>query len=260
MTQPLRAVMRLLLLVLLLLLLPFAGTRMTARAVEPTVDDAKQALKHRSFPWYDAANDSLRPLSAPAAKKSQDDSKFDAESNEGSAKESPQIGDMGFSLFFRLLMWGMLVALIVGIIALVIWSMRDLDPILDPSNEPEAAIIDLETLEALPEPTRGVRDLLAEAGRLAAASSFESAMTFFYTWQLVQLNQRQIIEVQKGKTNRQYTHEVRESQPELTALFRQSTRLFEDAFFGNLPIPREAFLQVWEQRRQFEIAPKRGRS
>jgi hypothetical protein len=243
--------MRLLLLLPFVLLLPLAGERMAAQAAEPTVDDAQQALKHRAFPWYDSANDSLRPLRPPAAKKSEDPSNL--------SDKLPQVGGNEFAPLLRLLMWGGLVALLVGIIVLVIPSMRDLEPMLDPSQEPVSASIDLETLEALPEPTRGVRDLLAEASRLAAASSFESAMTFFYSWQLVQLNQRQIIEVQKGKTNRQYTGEVRESQPELTSLFRRSTRLFEDAFFGNLPIPREAFLQVWEQRHQFDIAPKRGR-
>jgi hypothetical protein len=77
-------------------------------------------------------------------------------------------------------------------------------------------------------------------------------MTFYHSWQLTQLDRHGMIELQKGKTNRQYTAETKRSCPELVGLFRASIRLFEDAFFGHLEITRESFEEVWNQRAQFE--------
>ena len=53
-----------------------------------------------------------------------------------------------------------------------------------------------------------------------------------------------------GKTNGQYAAEVTAAAPALAPLFRRSSRLFEDAFFGELPVARADFLAVWEDRDQ----------
>ena len=54
----------------------------------------------------------------------------------------------------------------------------------------------------------GRLDLLAEARRHYQAGNYGAAIVYLFSFQLVQLDQRQIIRLAKGKTNRQYLREV----------------------------------------------------
>lgn len=218
------------------------GSAANAFASDPPGTDARTALRHRAFPWYDAGRDGFRPV----------------------RPESPptQFREPSFSLpFVQILLWtllGVVVALIV--VALFNW-LRNARTIDDPVATPTAvATVSLQRLEALPETTRGVRDLLGEAARLAAESAYGQAMTFYHSWQLMQLDKHGWLELQKGKTNRQYLAEVTASCPDLADPFRLSTRLFEDAFFGHLEVRKEQFEQVWSQRGAFESTSRRLRS
>jgi hypothetical protein len=67
----------------------------------------------------------------------------------------------------------------------------------------------------------------------------------------VQLDQREWIELARGKTNRQYARELSQTHPDLLPIFRKSIRLFEDAFFGKLPVSPEDFLEVWKSQNDF---------
>jgi hypothetical protein len=67
----------------------------------------------------------------------------------------------------------------------------------------------------------------------------------------VQLHGRGVIELARGKTNRRYAAEVAAAAPAISALFRRSNRLFEDALFGRLPVAAADFAQVWERREEF---------
>ena len=51
-------------------------------------------------------------------------------------------------------------------------------------------------------------DLLAEARRHYQAGNYGAAIVYLFSFQLVQLDRRQIIQLAKGKTNRQYLREV----------------------------------------------------
>ena len=234
--------------ILVTLLASEVGLATFLAATEPTADKVRAALQKRAFPWYDATKDTFRPL-----RPLKDVSKKSTDHQSSCADVS------GLAPVLHALMWTLLAVLIAGLLIVAIRTARNVELIADSSAEPAAATVDLETLEALPEPTRGVRDLLGEAARLASQSSFGSAMTFYYSWQLVQLDQQQLIEVQKGKTNRQYSREVRAAKPELVGVFGQSMRLFEDAFFGNLPVTSEDFQQVWDQRDRFAFSLRRTR-
>ena len=91
-------------------------------------------------------------------------------------------------------------------------------------------------------------DLLGRAAAHAERGEFEQAMLFFHAWQLVELDRRGGLALARGKTNGQYAAEVAAAAPAVAPLFRRSSRLFEDAFFGDLPVSRTDFLAVWEDR------------
>jgi hypothetical protein len=158
------------------------------------------------------------------------------------------------------LMWVLLAALVAALAIAIFRAVQGIELKSEAQADIDLPEIDLEKLEALPEPTRGVQDLLGEAERLAAQASFGAAMTFYHSWQLLQLDKQQLIDVQKGKTNRQYSREVHLTRPELTNLFRKSVHLFEDAFFGSLPVSREDFQDVWDQRHRFTLGQRGFRS
>ena len=68
---------------------------------------------------------------------------------------------------------------------------------------------DAARIESLPFPVAAGRlDLLAEARRHYQAGNYGAAIVYLFSFQLVQLDKRQIIRLAKGKTNRQYLREV----------------------------------------------------
>lgn len=239
-------------LILLLCQVVMAGTVV---AVEPTADNARSALQKRSFPWYDSTKDAYRPL-RPVKKDASTSSANTASKN---SRVGENIANAAVPIS-QIVMWSLLAALIVGLLIVIIRGAQNIDINLDSATKTATATVNLEALEALPEPTRGVSDLLGEAARLASQSSYGSAMTFYYSWQLLQLDQHQVIEVQKGKTNRQYSREVGAAMPELLKVVSPSIRLFEDAFFGGLPITGDDFQRVWEERFRFMFTKRSTRS
>jgi hypothetical protein len=163
--------------------------------------------------------------------------------------------------FVQILLWILLGVVVAIFVVALINGLRNARTIDEPGATPAAvATVSLQALEALPETTRGVRDLLGEAARLAAESAYGQAMTFYHSWQLMQLDKQGSLELQKGKTNRRYQAEVAESRPDLVDPFRLSTKLFEDAFFGHLEVRKEQFEQVWNQRGAFESTSRRLRT
>ena len=236
-----------LLILALMLLTGGMGVATTARANEPTADTAKSSLTKRAYPWYDAKKDAFRPLRPPKE-----------DSTVVPNLSFIQILGNLFGPFLQIVIWGILGILILTALIVFLRSAGMGDPLVS-SHKSEPATIDLETIEALPEPVRGVSDLLSEAERRAAQSAFDQAILFYYGWQLLQLDRQQLIEVQKGKTNRQYRREVAVTKPVLNDVFRESIRLFEEAFFGKRPISREAFEHVWNQRHRFQPNPGKAR-
>ena len=146
-----------------------------------------------------------------------------------------------------MLMW-ILLGIGLGFVVLLAFQMTWQSDLPSAETDPHPRELDPARLEALPESTRQVRDLLAAAEEQIRAGRYDQAMIYYYSWQLVQLDRQSLVELQKGKTNRDYLRELQQAEPPQRNLFSQSTGLFEDVFFGHLPVPRTEFLSVWEQR------------
>ncbi|MFO7906997.1 MAG: DUF4129 domain-containing protein, partial [Pirellulaceae bacterium] len=61
----------------------------------------------------------------------------------------------------------------------------------------------------------------------------------------VELDKHHLIQLNKGKTNREYLGELRR-RPEFAALLGPTMRAFEDVFFGHHEISRERFQACWD--------------
>jgi hypothetical protein len=93
-------------------------------------------------------------------------------------------------------------------------------------------------------------DLLAEVRRLAAQQRFSEAVVYLYSYELLLLDQHQVLRLARGKTNRQYLREVR-GRPTLAGILERTIETFEAAFFGQKRIPPQWFAACWQDLEAF---------
>jgi len=117
---------------------------------------------------------------------------------------------------------------------------------------------DSRRVEALPLATvRRQADLVAEAEQEYRLGNYGQAIIYLFSYQLLQLDKRQLIHLSRGKTNRQYLREL-SSRKALRRLVEQTMVVFEEAFFGQHTIDRCRFESCWTQLNEFEVLAAEG--
>ncbi|WP_459557340.1 DUF4129 domain-containing protein [Lacunimicrobium album] len=198
---------------------------------------AEKALS--DFPWYDAKTEKFKPLTIPREERTRANSSGDLSAA---------------SLLLRTVMWIVIIGALV-VLAVLIWrALTDLPPAPDSQSEPEETFRK-ERLELLPEVARGVTDFLGEAQAKANAGDFNLAMIYYFAWQLLMLDSNEAIELECGKTNRQYLREAARANINSYAIFEQSMRHFEDVLYGGQTLDQHQFDAVWQLRNQFRTEP-----
>ncbi|MDX1962983.1 MAG: DUF4129 domain-containing protein [Pirellulales bacterium] len=208
----------------------------------------KQAFAGTSnFPWYDRARDETRAIRIPPPRTNWS-SQSQQPINPGTPPTTSALDII--QLFF----WLVVVLLLAGILWIVIRMFWRGDNDGFTRVRAPGGVIRAARLEELPvELNPAVRDLLSEAARLTEAGDTRLAIIYLYSHLLVTLDQYQLIYLSKGKTNRQYYREIRQSpaaqaRPELSDYFHRVMLAFEESFFGGHELPpsllRE-FLAAW---------------
>jgi hypothetical protein len=93
-------------------------------------------------------------------------------------------------------------------------------------------------------------DLWTEIGRLYEAGDYSRAIIYLYAYQLIKLDQHHCIRLAKGKTNREYVHEL-SPRPELQGLLARTMVPFESVFFGGHSLDRAGFEACWQEAESF---------
>ena len=156
---------------------------------------------------------------------------------------------------------GVLLILVVGGLIWAImqmdWSKEEDD---DEQEEIEREEVELSPVEKLPfQVDSSIGNFLDAARAAYQAEDFNKAVVCLFSHTLLTLDQYQRIRLTRGKTNRQYLSEIKDS-AELKRFFEQVMIPFESAFFGNLKITRQQFEQCWTQVDRFhQIAPRPAR-
>ena len=213
------------------------ATCLAAAEADVSVTAGRDALRRwPNYPWYDAQRDDVQPVKVetPAA------------ASEGSADRFSALGAL-----VRLLAW-MLLAMLLGVLAfLLLRAFLNRQPEESPApHVPDDG--DAARIESLPFPVAtGHLDLLAEARRHYEAGNYGAAIVYLFSFQLVELDKRQIIRLSKGKTNRQYLREVG-ARAALQRLVEQTMVTFEDVFFGDRMLLRGRFESCWTRLEEFE--------
>lgn len=197
--------------------------------------EVSSSLKKHKYPWYDSSTGEFKPVS---------------DIPEEEKKKQPDNSSLDFKLIdvvMRVLFWTLVIVVVVWMSVLLVRAFMDI-PEKEKNPTADMPVVSQERLDLLPEITRGVTDFLSEAQKQAKLGDFSRAMIFYYSWQLLMLGDQEVIELESGKTNRQYLREASQSRPDLRELFALSIRMFEEAIYGGITLVAADFQGIWTQR------------
>ncbi len=219
----------------MLLLVALAAAPATLRAAETfePVDAAREALASGRFTWYDSQRDTVAPIDLP---KQRAPIRF----------EVPALG------WLRWLAWGLLAVVLAALMAWIVWASR-LDSVAGRrAVDGREDIVAADRVESLPfMAERSKRDLLGEARRHYAAGNYSEAIIYLFSYELVQLDKFALVELARGKTNRQYLREA-SLKPGVRPLVERTMLAFELVFFGRRELDRAGFEVCWNQLGELE--------
>jgi hypothetical protein len=196
-------------------------------------DAARETLSDGAYPWYDAEADQLHPL------------EFDT-------SEPWDWNLWNFGLFFKVLVYTLL-GLVIGalVVALILyaknWQRAPEQPRV--ASEGVVAPDQVEALQFLAERPRG--DLLGQARKYYEQGNYSEAIIYLFSYQLLELDKFSLIQLAKGKTNRQYLREASRVTP-LRSPLERTLLTFEGVFFGQRPLDRAGFEACWNELPHFE--------
>lgn len=215
-----------------------------------SVEAGKQALEsRRELPWYDTEQDELQPIDVqprPDDLKRQSDWSATPQANRPRGRLSPLLVTI-----LRALAWIALSLLVAAIIWALVWAAMRAEKTKLPQLEVHEAEVGESRLEELPvEVSPQITDLLGAARAFYESGDLGKAIIYAFAHQLVELDKHHLIQLTKGKTNRQYIGELR-AHPRFIELLTPIMLAFEDVFFGHHEISLQRFQACWEVLSQF---------
>jgi hypothetical protein len=189
-----------------------------------------------TYPWYDRTTDEVRAIHVPP--KSHPETAVPEAS--GSSNLLPALGYT-------------VLGILAGALLYMVYRyvMRQKGGV-SKTEDPTAVPPDTPLVESLPFIVPAATgDLLAEARRLYEQGDYGRAVLYLFAHQLVQLDRHQVIQLAKGKTNRQYLREVG-TRRALSPLVERTMIAFEEVFFGGHTIDRARFESCWADQVTFE--------
>ncbi len=226
-------------------------------AAQETVEAGQRALEQRGFPWLDPERQTVTELDRPepgrAASLNRNELPVRAPDN-GTRTTVPANGS-SFGPVLNAVVWVTITVLFALIVAILVRQFLKME-----SQRDDQAFQDeldrtamLERITQLPFDVRHATDtdFREQAARAANRNDFGPATMLLFSHMLLQLDQRELIQLKKGKTNRQYLMELR-THESLAAYYQQVMIAFEDFFFGNEIIDRHRFDTYWKRLDTFQ--------
>jgi len=231
----------------------------SASAESAEVEAGREALRDLgNTGWYDSKNDGYRlpddlVTDDAAARKSD----WIAKQRQWNAPNMPQFTWWGsfLSYFTPVLIYGVFPCILILVLLYALQSILPESYQFSRKNmvTKSGVSIDLERISDLPfQVDASPKDPLSEDKRLMEAGDFERAIIYFFAYQLLQLDANQWIALQRGKTNRVYLRELRQS-PELQSIMETTVLAFEQVFFGRYKLDRSRFMYCWNRLDDFHL-------
>jgi hypothetical protein len=201
---------------------------------DPAVQWGHDALaRWQRYPWYDPLTDTAAPVEI---------------------RETEHLPPAPGALdgLLQGLAWTLIAAVLAGFVLLLVryWLRMRRQSKSSPAAQPRVAPVpEMDLLPAAVD--RGKGSLLDEARKAYEGGDFGRAIVFLFSYQLLRLDQQQIIRLARGKTNRQYLREAAPRRP-LADIVWPTMIAFEEVFFGKHPLNRAQFEACWSQLPRFE--------
>lgn len=284
-----------------------AGAPRSGWAADDAVQRGREAMRKSDLPWYDAGEDQERAVTVRQSGEftSHRDTAWESRPKKSSNTNWFRPGNWNFGgvfEFFRVMAWVLLAVVLLGVVSALIWfylrgERRDAAaarPVAVGRRPGDAARVENLPFEIKVAQT----DLLASARNFYQNGDLKSAIIYFYSYLLVELDKHQLIHLEKGKTNRQYVRELRRREARRQRLRDQQSRdagrtsgvapgaggaaaaggagvtagetvrsvvettmvAFEDVFFGDHRLERQQFEACWDRLGEFQQAVQQAAS
>ncbi len=220
-----------------------AGVREPARdsavdsAVESrAINDARKALSSGKFPWYNSQTDSLQPIEIEVEE----------------PKKPRKKWDLSFGPLLDIIVWSSLGLILAAVVYLLFLFARNQSRAPKIERLETDEIVEPDQVEALPFLAERPRDdLLGQARRHYEAGNYSEAIIYLFSYELVALDRFSLIQLAKGKTNRQYLREV-DRDAAVRSPLERTLVAFESVFFGRRTLDRAGFEACWNELPLFE--------
>ena len=221
-------------------------------------DVGQKVFKEKNFPWYDANSDGVKRMEL------QDRPGIDS-SDRGTVplkpiktdnakpnNRGPMNGTGAFLEGLGVIAWILIGLVVAGIAAGLFWAFLRMsgDKSETENQLPKRSMA--ESIKQLPfdfEVQSG--DFRLAAQKAADANDYRNAIVFLFSHVLVSLDQKNLIRLRKGKTNRQYLSELRGLRP-LSDFYQRVMVPFESTFFGDHELGEQEFESCWGRLDQFQ--------
>ncbi|QDV70303.1 hypothetical protein Poly24_40230 [Rosistilla carotiformis] len=240
------------------------GEAMPAASVTETSQPiGRQALRSLGkVPWYSGDEDRIKAV--PVESTDASDADVAARTSgyvgiDNGKSTTPQNFDSILEMIGQVIAWSLLAVVLLLIFAAIGYAfiLHERDRARRrgaAGNHREDPSETAERLERLPvRIDHPASNLLGEARRLMELGRYNEAIIYLFSHELVQLDRHQLLRLARGKTNRQYLREIRQSNA-LQAILHDTIHAFEDAFFGDHTLTRQRFQRCWEQLDNFHAA------
>ncbi len=250
-------------------------------AASDTMDASPSSGALQDTIWFDAEQESIIPIEVkprkddslnrdsrwlPKPKRVRVPENAPATAGGGGGAAGTGTGWFGTDLTFgNLLGWLLLVCLVTAAVLAIAYALSksDFDFASGPSSKSslQTRTPDQQTIERMKhlpaELRRSGVDFRSEAARLMEASQFDQAIILLFAHQLLLLDRAGILRLNRGKTNRRYVRETRDSDRTLAGYLQETATAFERSYFGRHSIDREEFARLWKDNETLEQSVER---
>ena len=205
---------------------------------DTSVRDGRKALgSDWSYPWYDGASAALRPLKVQKPRTTNYSPKYTPPSAPTPMSANGLVYVLG----------GLALAVILFMLVRYFLDRGQREPEIDHARRSG----ELARIEALPfnlKPSES--DLRTMARRAYEAGDYTRAIVYLFSYQLVELDRNHLIELTRGKTNRQYLRDAAR-RAGIRELLEPSMIAFVDVYFGHRLLSQARFEACWARVDEF---------
>ncbi len=162
----------------------------------------------------------------------------------------------------NLLGWFLLVMMLVTAVGTIMWALSKAEVEMMGETKRFGNLanetLDEQTVERMKHLPAELRrtglNPRSEAERLMHAGLFDQAIILLFGHQLLMLDRKTHLRLNRGKTNRRYLRECRSASPSCAEHLEATVQAFERSYFGRHNITADEFARLWETNKQLEIA------